>query len=226
MNAGVLIIGSLLWDPARANWRNRLRLADAVPVHVPIRYGRISLSRHNTYTIVLCSKSKATPGIGYVVPFVNPINSIPQLHDEVVELLSAERNERHTNPRYNIGFCVAALAINPQYQEYRSGLVAHWNSHMSEGFEPNDYRIGDEDPIVDKGGILQIDWPAEINHFDFIIATATKPTLPAYPIPQEIAQRMNENEYWDYFLRNRENGIITYEDINIAQYLSGSAHTD
>jgi hypothetical protein len=55
IRAGVLIIGSLLWDKEhRDSWRrSHLRLDDRVHVKVSIRYGRRSGNRGDTFTMTL-----------------------------------------------------------------------------------------------------------------------------------------------------------------------------
>jgi len=46
LNAGILIIGSLLWDEKRQEWRNaRLDRRSQKTVAAPIRYGRLSGKR-------------------------------------------------------------------------------------------------------------------------------------------------------------------------------------
>jgi hypothetical protein len=68
LRTGVLVVGSLDWestiyggafvatlDPVRSNWRKtRLKVdkRSTQYVRVPIRYGRLSESRGNTYTMV------------------------------------------------------------------------------------------------------------------------------------------------------------------------------
>src|SRR5580692_12520499 len=54
LSIGVLIIGSLYWDPRRQGWRDsRLDVDNVFNVHAPIRYGRRSTGRGHTYTMVL-----------------------------------------------------------------------------------------------------------------------------------------------------------------------------
>ena len=64
LNAGILIIGSLLWDDERRAWRDaRLEMGLAETVMAPIRYGRLSGKRRgHTYTMVfsrLCQAGQA-----------------------------------------------------------------------------------------------------------------------------------------------------------------------
>ena len=56
LNVGILIIGSLIWNPElhRERWRSsRLLCKKAIKVAAPIRYGRIS--KNKTFTMVLFS---------------------------------------------------------------------------------------------------------------------------------------------------------------------------
>ena len=79
IRAGVLIIGSLLWDGrhGRPRWRQRrLDVSARQQVWAPIRYGRFSNCR-KTYTMVfsrLCYR-QCCLGIAQVVPCVKPIRS-------------------------------------------------------------------------------------------------------------------------------------------------------
>ena len=63
LNGGILIVGSLLWDERREGWRrSRLDMESAELVTAPIRYGRQSETRGNTYTMVFsrgCDTGKA-----------------------------------------------------------------------------------------------------------------------------------------------------------------------
>src|SRR5260370_2575590 len=94
LQAGVLIIGSLLWDQKkkRPRWRTqRLNEAAAKPVAVPIRYGRFSDNRQ-AYTMVfskLCYRHTHL-GQAVIVPFLTPIESFDGLQQEVDFLATAE----------------------------------------------------------------------------------------------------------------------------------------
>src|SRR6266436_291433 len=76
LTAGVLIIGSLLWDSEkeRPAWRGaRLNVAAAQTVTAPIRYGRLSESRDNSYTMVFSRMCPA--GQAKLVPCSNTIST-------------------------------------------------------------------------------------------------------------------------------------------------------
>jgi hypothetical protein len=80
LTAGVLIIGSLVWDSekGRSAWRDkRLNMAEAQTVTAPIRYGRLSESRGHSYTMVL---SRLCPvGQAKLVPCSHTISSLQDL---------------------------------------------------------------------------------------------------------------------------------------------------
>src|SRR5205809_2973005 len=93
LGAGILVIGSLFWDTSRQGWRDeRLHMAASEAVTAPIRYGRRSRNRGNTYTMVF-SRS-AQPGQAIVVPCRNIVRSAVDLIAEAEQLWAAERNER------------------------------------------------------------------------------------------------------------------------------------
>src|ERR1700722_16557381 len=91
LSVGVLIIGSLLWDPEpeRTAWRNRrLQMANSLPVAAPIRYGRKSTSRGDTYTMVF---SRGCPaGQAVVVPCASKVSRSEDLITEAEYLRAAE----------------------------------------------------------------------------------------------------------------------------------------
>ena len=98
MRLGILIIGSLYWDPSRVRcrWRqNRLSCTSEHKVRVPIRYGkRAAKNRGNTYTMVFaksCSED-AKLGIGIVVPARAECCEPEHLLEEAEHLWAAERN--------------------------------------------------------------------------------------------------------------------------------------
>src|ERR1700730_13031171 len=61
LEAGILIIGSLLWDKDRQQWRDeRLDRNESEVVSAPIRYGRRSGKRRgHTYTMVFSRRAPA-----------------------------------------------------------------------------------------------------------------------------------------------------------------------
>jgi hypothetical protein len=114
LRAGVLIIGSLFWDEEnkRPEWRKaRLDMAAAQIVTAPIRYGRKSQTRGNTYTMVL---SRLCPvGQAKLVPCLHPVSSVHDLIAEAECLWKAELPDAKPNRIGSSWGCVALLC-NPE----------------------------------------------------------------------------------------------------------------
>src|SRR4030042_1351843 len=94
LNGGVIIIGSLLWDEKRKSWRNeRLSENEKISVYLPIRYGRQSESRHNTYTMVFsnaCYSKQYGLGTGWIIPIKTKIHTFIDLETEARKMGIAE----------------------------------------------------------------------------------------------------------------------------------------
>ena len=93
-NVGILVVGSLYWDPNREGWRcRRLTSDDGVLVRAPIRYGRKSSSRKNTYTMVFApSLSAASHGTARIPRCRGPISTSEELIAEAKQLWIAENS--------------------------------------------------------------------------------------------------------------------------------------
>jgi len=224
LRAGVLIIGSLLWDindPIRRQWQEQnLQIENKIPVTLPIRYGRFS-DKRKTYTMVFSSNAFASPGTGYAVPFNQDILTLDQVHTQVRRLLEAENSPNEPRNSYDLSFCVAAFLTNPKHQRSPHPLISelrqYWRNALSQKFTPNDYHVPGEAAMVSDNAELQIAWPDVLNAFDFLIATVTKPRPRDrdYPSPEEIAKHVTPNAN-DYFTNNRTAGIMTFQDTDIA----------
>lgn len=224
LKGGVLIIGSLWWDPSREQWRQKyLNMDEVRNISLPIRYGRLSGSdRRYTHTMVFSSDCKDALGTGLVITFKEQTKNFDQLHDQVMALMAAEMKKSPEIDRYNWGWGMIALVINPNHlsvsSEKKSAcreLKDYWQSIIGNGFNSDEYRVGKEKPIIDETGNLLIDWPEELTDYDFIIATATKPALQKYPSPEEIGHRMAYNDYRIYLESNIKHGISTFQDAEI-----------
>ena len=229
---GVLIIGSLFWDPSdpRKKWRReRLDLDAKRHVRAPIRYGRKSGTRGNSYTMVfsagLCEKKF---GQAIVVPCRRPVRDTDGLVEEAECLWAAERNSDTRNHRISArcGWgCVALLTNRPIPDELRAG----WTKRVSR--EPHRYgqlKTDDEQAVVDESGFLNIPWPSSEDGSDLgvdaLLATATNPTIVGgcYPSAQQIADAWNTpvgKRHVDYFCKNRAHGIKTFQDTEIEDRL-------
>jgi hypothetical protein len=90
MSIGILLIGSLAWDSRRAEWRRRRLLQHkSLLVEVPIRYGRCSRSRADTYTMVFTTAGSEA-GQGLLFPCLNGPQEFELLWREATELWKAE----------------------------------------------------------------------------------------------------------------------------------------
>jgi len=231
LNGGVLIIGSLYWEDSdlRKKWRNEfIDFPNYQHIALPIRYGRISNTRNCTYTMVYSSDCKPVQqiGQGLVVPFRgNPVDT-QELERQTKMMIDAEHNTTVDFDRYNWSWGALGIAVNPKWNaetaanlEMKRQLLASWSTHFGKGFNTEEYRVGNEEPILSKKGELLIDWKEEMNDFDFVIGTAVKPELKNYPDPTQIVVRMKVNEYDTYFNKNTESGIMTFQDTSIRELL-------
>jgi hypothetical protein len=149
MRAAILIIGSLLWDSMKARelWRqSRLIVDQAARVRVPIRYGRQSQSRGNTYTMTLAKD--APLGQAVLVPCLAAVSDAAELIGEAAELWKAERPSAELASIGASWGCVGVL-FNPQAAP--DDRLRAWVDYFQKTASPI--------PPVDKDGALQILWP-------------------------------------------------------------------
>ncbi|MCE7060812.1 hypothetical protein [Dyadobacter sp. CY343] len=236
LSGGVLIIGSLIWDRENGNrirWRNDfLNQAGQIKVPAPIRYGRVSRGRCCTFSMVFsdeCNRPELK-GTGILVPFANNPVDLRMLRVHTSELMKAERNKVDLDENvFNWAWGALAMSVNPvilneispKYDE-ANNLAAFWRKSYTKGFNPEHYKVGNEECIISKEGILKFSWPDELDNYDFLIATATKPERIVYPTAKNIAERMLVNEYSEYFFQNSENGILNFQDDEILEIMNAS----
>jgi len=237
---GILVIGSLFWDEKdhRSKWRKKhLDMDNKIYVKVPIRYGRKSCLRNNTYTMVIsntCSSDKKI-GKAIVVPCKKKITSGQDVIEEAIALWNAERNGK-PNPHNEVSssWGTVGLLKNPS-KDYPSEIFSDWKKF----YKPNEFRnvkfLMCEKRPISNNGILKISWPRQVSDnspidFDFILATVTAPTLrkkilhKRYPNPEEIAQEWinahkNAHKEVDYYLNNLNYDIRTIHDKKILKEL-------
>ena len=231
LNSGILIIGSLLWDleNERPAWRNaRLNMGGTQTVTAPIRYGRQSGTRGNSYTMVF--SRLCPPGSAKLVPCSHTISTAQELIAEAEFLWKAEQPDAKAHRIASTWGCVAVLC-NPE-REIPADLLREWANRVSD--EPNYGRVSqtNEEGVLVGGndGLLRIDWPhlAEGDaaaDFDLLLVTANDPRIsasaPNYPTSQMIAEAWNRaGEHVEYFWKNTDNGIRTFEDVQIRALLN------
>src|SRR5690348_7203790 len=158
LDAGILIIGSLLWDKDRQGWRDeRLDLPHSELVSAPIRYGRRSGERRgHTYTMVFSRSAPA--GHARVVRCSHPITSADDLITEALRLWEAEELAKDTGRIANKRWGCAALLCNPK-RKLPEGILKAWAERVGDerGYG-HVSQLSAEGSLITKDGILRIDW--------------------------------------------------------------------
>ena len=226
LTAGVLIIGSLLWDSekGRPAWRDaRLNIASGQTVTAPIRYGRLSGTRGTSFTMVF---SRLCPmGHAKLVPCSHAISTVQDLIAEAECLWKAEQPDAEPNRIASTWGCVALLH-NP-LRNISEEVLKGWTERVSR--EPDYGRVSqtkDEGILVSReDGLLRIEWPGLAEggapaEFDLVLATANDPRIkvssPTYPTAQAIADAWNKaGRHVEYFWKNTDSGIRTFQDDEI-----------
>lgn len=225
LNAGILIIGSLLWDKDRQGWRDaRLDVSQSALVSAPIRYGRRSGKRRGcTYTMVFSRGAPA--GRARVVRCWHAITSANDLITEALRLWEVEELVLNTG-RISTNWGCVALLCNPE-RRIPEEILKAWAGRVER--EPgygNVSQLADEGRIISKDGMLQIDWPRRVEgvaavDLDLLLVTANDPTLTgtplAYPSVETITNAWNGAalEHAEYFWKNIDYGITTFQDNEI-----------
>ncbi len=218
----MLIVGSLYWDDhaTRKSLRNKfLKISDSKSVPAPIRYGRKSDLR-NTVTMVFSSScaSNNTMGLAKLVPFKNAITSTKELDEIASAIIKAEHKKEPNFNRFNWEWGCLAVLVNPKVgKNIAKELKDYWSKKIGKKFDPSEYRIGKEKPIVSSIGMLQFDWQVEYGNFDFVVVTATKPNIDPIPESDDLAAYFSKDS--NYFENNYKAGILTYQDTAIRAVL-------
>jgi hypothetical protein len=261
LSIGVIVVGALDWESKdygpsfrwklkpgdterierRTRWRNDrfVKNADEYRLRVPIRYGRKSSNRGNTFTMVFSPEFGTRLGTAKAIRCKRDVTSIAELTAEAMELWVAESNETHRGKVSASWGCVALLIhsnflIGPDREE-RANLLASWAKRVAREktygqgrFSARDKEIAGGKVIVD--GRLQIPWPMLVEGgpvpLDLLLATVTDPQIGAsgksdYPSPKNIAEGWNRAPHYAYyFLNNRLAGLETAEDADIGKFLN------
>jgi hypothetical protein len=254
LKIGILVVGSLDWESkdyggacrdelanhggslnsSRKRWRER-RLIDAAEsefmVRVPIRYGRLSGSRGNTFTMVFSPEYEQRLGTAKIIQCKKPVSGFGDLLQEAVELWVAESGEKHRGKLSASWGCITLLApgdfLDHPDRNERQHLLDAWAAKVSEQkpYGKLGFSIGDTDAAkgaVIAAGRLRIAWPTLTSGgpapFDLLLATATNPMITSgqeragYPSVKEIADAWNKGGHVYYFRCNRLTGIHTFDD--------------
>jgi hypothetical protein len=218
---GVIIIGSLLWEEGEKNkrkdWRDsRLTMEDKERVRLPIRYGRISRTRANTYTMVYSKSVKHELGYGWIIPLKNKINSFEDLKKEAEAMGKAEGFEN--------SLCSDWGSVSLIIKSSKKSIFDTRNNwpRLLKG-KGYDATINENVNLLDEKGFLNIKLPDSLE-FEFLLTTVTKPkfknNLKGFPDSEEIVRAMEKGGYYEYFIRNWEHGIMTSQDKGIWQRIN------
>jgi hypothetical protein len=222
LSCGVLIIGSLFWDVknGRDTWRKRyLNLDSKKLIDLPIRYGRKSSTRSCTYTMVFSNDCANKLGKAYIVPFKEVIHGIKDLLDKSIDLAKAEGICQESEMSLYKSWGCVAIFINPRVDtKVTSEVRAFWMKQYQNTINPSCFRINDEKPCVDKYGFLQLDCTLNTKDCDVILATPVTINAERYPSSKEIADAIVKKKN-EYFCKNVQNGIATFQDAEIKKYL-------
>lgn len=229
---GVLIIGSLYWDPDRDAWRRRLLDLDKPHrVRVPIRYGRFS-ERRQSYTMVL-SPDLDESCFGHAVA----IQCKSQDIIEEAKFLWAAESKKDGDCGVSASWGCVGLLLNEDSTALPAEQSSRWRDFVKQCAErrSNYEALAAADAGVDREGILTIGWPkldaGPTLPFDGLLATATKPKPKVRgsgrPSPQDIAAEWKTTkgkQEVSYFWNNRKHRILTCQDDEIAKHLPDSGH--
>ncbi|WP_199141794.1 hypothetical protein [Pedobacter sp. ASV12] len=243
LKGAVIIIGSLLWDTEkkteRKKWQQHLLLTQKQRVRLPIRYGRFSSSRSQTYSMVFSNKLNLLNemGMGYVVPFKEYIAQKADLLNQVTLLSKAEGFDKGDGLMFK-SWGTVCIAINPFTEPDKARkLVTMWRELVTEKRAmlsrtqryPNasDFGEADEEKSIDEELKLKINldelFRNELKEVDFLLATSNaikhSDNSNRYPTPKEIAQAMFRAKDYSYFLMNRFHSIKTQQDRVVSKIL-------
>jgi hypothetical protein len=235
LKGGVIVIGSLLWDeePIRTKWRAVCfnSLNEKVPVPVPIRYGRQSSTRSDTYTMIFSNNESTKLGQAYILEFKEEIKSYRVLERQAFALGAAEGLWTIESPSINKRWGTVGLLLNPALSvkdKTSSELITNRWARLYEQyqltFDHSLYKIDKEEkPVIDQRGFLQLPWMPEMDNFDLLLATPVVPNPKRILASDEIARQMVDNGYRTYYDNNIANGIQTHQDGGILEYLNDQA---
>lgn len=234
LKGGVIAIGSLYWETEencidkksskelgkyRRIWRENNFDEKSLEISVPIRYGRKSGTRHDTYTMVFSNDIEVeNNGKGKVLKYIKPINSFEELEIQAIDVAISEGIYKERNNRRLVcNWGAVGLMLNPKMKEEKKALYLYiidkWtNLYLSyrNTFDNSKYRIDEEKPTINSNGFLNID--IDWGNLDYLFATPVEINLKKYPNGKLIAEKINTSSYSTYFLENIKEGIMTSED--------------
>jgi hypothetical protein len=254
LSIGILAIGSLFWDPKtdalhpreigirEGWWKSRLDKGAARSVRVPIRYGRLSSKRGDTYSMVF-SAEQAASGCAKVIPCLNFVGSEQDLKSEAEHLWAAERSVGTPDTSLSSKWGAVGLLTNwERNSEARHVLdlkeiERSWSVLINQNAvnRRNYQTVATSNACISESGLLEIAWPESTDgralELDLILATANSPTLVGSPLNYPDTTRIANawlrarrehplQNYENYFWKNVTNGITTLQDEEIMRRLN------
>lgn len=230
---GIIIVGSLIWDtkPIRHKWRQVAFIDANNPIYIPIkiRYGRQSQKRQYNYTMIFSNHSSTQVGQAFILEFESPIKNFSALQTQAYALAQAEGICKIlAEPTLNCDWGTVGLLFNPELEKKDSAskkvIQTRWTElyqNYQSTFHPSQYIVDkDETPVIDKDGLLSIEWNDKMNEFDLLLATPTKPKPLTLTTPKEIAEKIKETGNDEYFIKNKKHNIFTFQDAEILNFLN------
>jgi hypothetical protein len=179
-------------------------------------------------------------GQGRVIACSKPISTIDDVIDEGQALWLAESptgSSRPATQKLAAEWGCVVLLANPT-STLPTGLLDGWAARVSKEryrldmspYEPAKYCVTGKSAITDRGN-LAIPWPSqldgeELNCFDILLATATKPSpdpiTGEYPTARQVAEAWKRTGEAGYFRANRQNGFHTFQDEAIEALLANT----
>jgi hypothetical protein len=264
LKVGVLVVGSLDWESKdygpefqrelndkerkqidrRTTWRRERLRGDAASeflVRAPIRYGRKSDSRGDTFTMVFSPECATRLGTAKAIRCNADVSSIDELVAEAEELWIAESSEAHRGKLSANWGCVALVVpedfLDRPDQVERQALLKSWAARVAGEHSYGKLGFSDRDEAVAGGpviavGRLRISWPRLIDGsplpLDLLLATAPDPQIgpdrSSYPTAKEIADAWISKPKFAYYFRfNNLVGIRTADDGEIETFLTAAS---
>jgi len=239
IKGGVIIIGSLIWedhlnnkkaDNIRKEWRRQNLINQPTLTKVPIRYGRESQTREDTYTMIFSKSCEDNLGQGLILPFNQDIITFEGLERQAIALAIAEGIYKADNLRLTSNWGSVGLLINPKLNETdfasKELIKKKWADiyhSYSDTFIDDNYKTNDENssPIT-QDGFLNITWQTEMDAFDLLVATPVIPKPKSLLTANDIAKRMIDKNYQTYFQSNKRHRIATAVDDEIQLQLDNA----
>jgi hypothetical protein len=243
INGGVILMGSLYWENEfnaypneeskklgkyRRVWREKnLNTSKTKVIDLPIRYGRCSGKRGDTYTMVLSNEYLNRMGTGLIVPFKNEFENTQQITTQLNRLAKAEDISGNSKKKLAAIWGAIAIWINPNSQ-YKTQIEKYWNKLIKRDnteYQEKSFNWNDGS-LLNENFILQLDIKCDS---DFLLCTYILPKYKnedrdsqanqnmrqGYPSCIQICAAIKATNYSTYFFENKINSINTFDDLAI-----------